>query len=109
MLQCRITRRDGSACTRLSASSRPERVEHAGAVGADLDAGADLLQLGRLLVDLDVEAALEQRQRRGQSADAAADDDDLVSDIRGHAHSSFTPVALTIAFQRGVSSAMNFA
>ena len=54
-----------------------ERVQHAGAVGADLDAGADLLELGRLLVDLDVEPALEQRQRGGQPADAAADDDDL--------------------------------
>ena len=54
-----------------------ERKQHAGAVRADLDAGADLLQLRRLLVDLDVAAALEQRQRRGQSADAAADDDDF--------------------------------
>jgi hypothetical protein len=48
-------------------------VEHAGAVRADLDASADLLELGRLLIDLDVEAALEQGQRGGQSANAGAD------------------------------------
>ena len=56
----------------------PERVKHAGAVGADLHAGAKLAQLGRLLVDIDVDAAANQRQRRRQPADAAADDRDVV-------------------------------
>ena len=55
-----------------------QRIKHARAVRADLDAGADLLELRRLLVDLDVEPALEQRQRRGKPADAATDNDDLV-------------------------------
>ena len=38
--------------------------EHAGAVGADLHAGADLAQLGCLLVDLDVDAALQAGRAR---------------------------------------------
>ena len=35
----------------------PERMKHAGAVGADLHAGAELAQFRRLLVDIDVDAA----------------------------------------------------
>ena len=38
-----------------------------------VDAAADLGQLGRLLVDIDLEAGLAQRQRGGEAADAAAD------------------------------------
>ena len=45
-------------------------------VGADLDTGADLAELPRLLVDLDVEATPVQRQRSGEASDAAADDAD---------------------------------
>src|SRR5262249_46230796 len=56
----------------------PERVQHPGAVRADLDSGAALLQLGGLLVALDVEAAPQQRERGREAADAAAYDDDLV-------------------------------
>src|SRR4029077_12741392 len=57
--------------------AQAERIEDTGAVRAELDAGADLLEHGRLLVHLDIDAALEQRQRRGESADAAANDDDF--------------------------------
>src|SRR4029077_15756645 len=35
---------------------QPERVQHAGTVGADLHAGAKLAQFRRLLVDVDVDA-----------------------------------------------------
>src|SRR5262249_55912235 len=54
-----------------------ERKQDARAVGADLDAGADLLELARLFVNRNVDAALEQGQRRAQSADAGADDKDM--------------------------------
>ena len=54
----------------------PEPVQDARGVRADLDAGADLAQRRRLLVDMDVEARPQQRQRRRQAADAAADDAD---------------------------------
>ena len=37
-------------------SLQAQRVQHAHAIGADLDAGADLLQLGGLLADDDVDA-----------------------------------------------------
>src|SRR5262249_15319575 len=38
------------------------------------------LELVRLFVDFDVDAALEKRQRRGQPADAGADDNDFSRD-----------------------------
>jgi hypothetical protein len=41
-----------------------------------LDAGADLAQLGRLLIDPDVDTGPPQRERRGQASDTRADDDD---------------------------------
>jgi hypothetical protein len=50
--------------------------QEARSVGADLDAGADLADARRLLVDVDVEPRLQQMQRRGQAANAAADDRD---------------------------------
>ena len=46
-------------------------------VGADLDASADLAQLRRLLVDLDLMARLHQAGRSRQTAKAGAGDDDL--------------------------------
>ena len=55
----------------------PERMQHAGAVGADLHAGAEFAQLRRLLVDIDIDAAADQRERRREPADSAADDDDF--------------------------------
>ena len=44
------------------------------AVGADLHTGAELAQFGRLLVDIYVDAAPGERQRRRKPADTAADD-----------------------------------
>ena len=53
-------------------------MKHARAVGADLHAGAKLAQFRRLLVDIDIDAAPNERQRRREPADAAADDRDVV-------------------------------
>jgi hypothetical protein len=64
----------------------PEPVEDARGVRADLDAGADLAQRRRLLVHVDVEAGVQQRQRRAEAAEAPADDadrDPLGSRARG--------------------------
>ena len=54
-----------------------EPVDDARGVGADLDAGADLAEAFRLLVDLNVMAGLEQVERRRRAANAAADDGDF--------------------------------
>ena len=54
-----------------------EGKKDAGAIRADLDAGANFLELVRLFVNLDINAALEQGQRRGQSTNAGADDGDI--------------------------------
>ena len=51
-----------------------EFVQHPHAVGANLETGADFGELGRLLVNIDVEAALQQRQRPGQPADSGSGD-----------------------------------
>ena len=72
----------GLAGERLQDLTHTERVEHARAVRGELHAGADFLQLRRLLVDLDVDAALEQGQRRRESADAAAGDQN--TGLAGH-------------------------
>ena len=53
---------------------QPEHLEHPEHVGSKLDAGADLLELGRLFQHLHRDALARQRQRRRQPADAAADD-----------------------------------
>ncbi len=53
----------------------PERADDLDAVGADLEPCPDLFELGGALVDLDLEAALVQRNGGGQPADASAHDD----------------------------------
>jgi hypothetical protein len=54
--------------------SQPD--QQARGVGADLDAGADLADGGRLLVDMDIETGLQQLQRGREATDASADDGD---------------------------------
>ena len=68
----------GEELRRCERVLQAERMQHARAVGADLHAGADLAQLMRLLVDFDLDPAPDQRQRAGEPADAAADDEDVV-------------------------------
>jgi hypothetical protein len=59
-----------------------ERVEGGEGVRCQLDAGADLAELRRLLEDPDGEAASRQGQRGRQAADAGAGDDDRA--LGGH-------------------------
>jgi hypothetical protein len=58
------------AAARLVAHA--QRVKGVEGVGAELDAGADFADLGRLLEHLHLEALAHQRQRGGQAANAAA-------------------------------------
>ena len=57
-------------------------MQRAGTVGADLYAGAEFTELRRLLVNIDVDAAADQGERRGQATDAAADDGDIAGHFR---------------------------
>ena len=57
--------------------AEPEPPQLARAVGRQRDRGADLAQLVRLLVDLEADPALAQREREDQPTDPAADDGDL--------------------------------
>jgi hypothetical protein len=52
-------------------------MQNAGAVGADLQTGAEFAQFPRLFIDVDVDVPPDQRQRRREPADAAADDDEM--------------------------------
>ena len=54
----------------------PDLVEHAEDIGAELDAGADFLEFGRLLEQMDRHAFQGQRVSCRQAADAAAGYDD---------------------------------
>ena len=74
---------DGAAARALADA---ERIEGGEGVRRELDAGADLADLGRLLEDGDAKAALRERQRRGEAADAGAGDDD--QSLRRHCRSS---------------------
>ena len=67
---------------------QPEAVQHPCGVGADLQAGAYLAQHRGLLVDLDLEAGLQQRQGGAEAPDAAADDADRgpVRPLAGSCH-----------------------
>ena len=57
----------------LASLAPPEPVEHPQSVGRQRHPGADLGQLPRLLVDLDVDPGPGQRDRRRHPADPAAD------------------------------------
>jgi hypothetical protein len=73
--QCRISRADGTTWTRDNASSKPSANKTR--VPFELNASAGLLKYGRLLVDFDVDATLEQRQRCRKPANAAPDNNNL--------------------------------
>ena len=62
--------RPHTACIHRGAEA--ETAQQARRIGTDLDAGADLAELRRLLVDVDVAARLHQSERSGETADAAA-------------------------------------
>jgi hypothetical protein len=72
-----------------------ERKQDASAVGTDLDAGANLLEPIRLLVNFNVDAALEQGQRRSQSPDARAHDNHMFR----RAHGDFAPSIASFVLQ----------
>ena len=59
------------------AGSEAEFVKDKHAVGADLHTGPDLLKDRRLLVNLDLEATLDEGKRCRQPADAGAGYDDF--------------------------------
>ncbi len=61
---------------RLERLVEAEGDQHPHGVGAELDAGADLAKLIRLLIDGDVEAALPQGDRGGEAAKPASHDCD---------------------------------
>jgi hypothetical protein len=69
--------RRGHDRDRLDLLGKPEPPQLAGAVRRQRDGGADLAQLGRLLIDLGADPALAQGERENQPADPAADDGDL--------------------------------
>ena len=49
-------------------------MQDARSIGADLDARTDLAQRLRALIDMNIRARTQQRQRRGETADTAAYD-----------------------------------
>ena len=63
-----------------------KRIQNPGPVRAKLDASSNLLEHGRLFVHVDIDTALEQRQRCGEPAYAAANDCDLYRRYLGALH-----------------------
>ena len=61
------------------AVAETQRSQHAHAIGLDSDAGADLSEGWRLLVEVHVDAATEESEGGGDTADAATDDSDARS------------------------------
>lgn len=72
---------------RLNFLFETKRTQRLDRVGREIEPGADLTQSAGLLVHHHLGAALLQRQRRSEPADAAADD----GDARGAGHRSFLP------------------
>src|SRR5882762_9375252 len=85
---------------RIQGRLEAEADQQARGVGADLDAGADLADARRLLVDMDVEPGLQQMQGGRQAANAAADDGDF------HATSSSRPEPSVARRSGGTSSSL---
>src|SRR3984885_15865133 len=61
-------------------------IQDAGSVGAKLDTSSNLLENGRLFEHVDINASLEQRQRCGEPAYAAANDYDPYRQFLGASH-----------------------
>src|SRR5215471_13227069 len=61
------------------------------AIRADLDAGTDLAETGSLLIHLNVDTPLQQRERGRQTANSAADDNHLAIAF-GHFRSTDVPI-----------------
>ncbi len=80
-----------------------ELEQDARGVGGHLNAGAHLAERRGLLVELHIDAALAQRQHRGDAADAAADNENLQT---GHASPSCGNVSrYCAAFRRSGKAA----
>ena len=69
--------RRGNNRDSLDLLADPEPTQLACPVSRQRDGGTDLAQLVRLLVDLEADPALAQREREDQPTDSAADDGDL--------------------------------
>jgi hypothetical protein len=59
--------------------AEPEIPQHVHGVGADLDAGADLAELRRLLIDFDVVTGLQQARCGGKPAEPRAGNEYFLS------------------------------
>ena len=70
---------------RLESGAQIEPIEHLHRVGAHLDACTDLAEHRRLLGHAHAMAALQQRGRSGQPAEAGADDRDVQARRHGYA------------------------
>ena len=64
--------RQGPHAHALQHAGQPKRVQHTRRVRTDLDAGADLAQGRRLLVDLDVDTCPKQRHGGGETTNPRA-------------------------------------
>ena len=93
------------AATSLLADA--QRVERGEGVGAELDAGADLAELRRLLEYLHLKALAYQRERGGDAADATAGDEDRKRSRRP-VHEVLLSVNQSLN-RRGVASAQDIA
>src|ERR1700730_15107429 len=98
----------GEYCERADRLDYEERLEHPEHIRPELNAGADLLELRRLLDDLRGDTLARQRQRRRKATDAAADDDDLAVLPIAHARDSSKHIvkrkALTTRLAQSVKS-----
>src|SRR5579862_3267040 len=90
-----VVGKDRERADRLDQAERLEHPEH---IGPELDAGADFLELRRLLDDLRGDPLARQRQRRRQPADAAADNDDLLRFPIGH-FTRLLPIYCTFTYR----------
>ena len=73
-----------------------EPAQHARRIGGHIDPAADLGQLRRLLVNLDLEPGLQQRQGSGEATNAAADH----RDAERRAYHSAVTLGPTAALRR---------
>jgi hypothetical protein len=80
------------------AGSKAEFVKNKHAIGTNLHAGSDLLKDRRLLVNLDLEATMDEGKRRRQPAYAAAGYEDFR--FSGFFHSLLPFLACRIALYR---------